>query len=188
MALSTSSMLLLDQRTLQIKYRIPASEIYRLSLSPFHDNIAVFHVKAVSILELKIHSFADFNYKFFLFFILVGSRTEKRWFCISNCTCHRSDYEIIFGCTKCDWSTAGSMHRFRVRIHFSFHIHANCEVKIHCPLILQFKFAFLFDLVRFEVTFGNQTVILSFHCAATSNNVSSPMKITRKHDRMEIIV
>lgn len=48
MALSTSSMLLLDQRTLQIKYRIPATEIYRLSLSPFHDNIAVFHVKAVS--------------------------------------------------------------------------------------------------------------------------------------------
>lgn len=49
MALSTNSMLLLDQRTLQIKYRIPASEIYRLSLSPYHDNIAVFHVKAVSV-------------------------------------------------------------------------------------------------------------------------------------------
>lgn len=49
MALSTNSMLLLDQRTLQIKYRIPATEIYRLSLSPYHDNIAVFHVKAVSV-------------------------------------------------------------------------------------------------------------------------------------------
>lgn len=46
--LSTSSMLLLDQRTLQIKYRVPATEIYRLSLSPYLDNIAVFHVKAVS--------------------------------------------------------------------------------------------------------------------------------------------
>lgn len=48
LVLSTSSMLLLDQRTLQIKYRIPASEIYRMSLSPFVDDIAVFHVKAVS--------------------------------------------------------------------------------------------------------------------------------------------
>lgn len=57
MALSTNSMLLLDQRTLQIKYRIPATEIYRLSLSPYHDNIAVFHVKAVifNILLFFIH-------------------------------------------------------------------------------------------------------------------------------------
>ncbi|XP_037052046.1 unconventional myosin-Ib [Bradysia coprophila] len=46
LVLSTSSMLLLDQRTLQIKYRVPATEIYRLSLSPYLDNIAVFHVKA----------------------------------------------------------------------------------------------------------------------------------------------
>lgn len=42
-------MLLLDQRTLQIKYRVPASEIYRLSLSPFLDDVAVFHVRAVSV-------------------------------------------------------------------------------------------------------------------------------------------
>ena len=33
---------------MQIKYRIPASEIIRLSLSPYFDDIAVFHVKAVS--------------------------------------------------------------------------------------------------------------------------------------------
>ncbi|CRK94774.1 CLUMA_CG008268, isoform A [Clunio marinus] len=46
LVLSTSSMLLLDQRTLQVKYRVPASEIYRISLSPFLDDIAVFHVKA----------------------------------------------------------------------------------------------------------------------------------------------
>lgn len=49
LVLSTSSMLLLDQRTLQIKYRVPASEIYRMSLSPYLDDIAVFHVKAVSL-------------------------------------------------------------------------------------------------------------------------------------------
>lgn len=48
LVLSTSSLLLLDQRTLQIKYRVPAAEIYRMSLSPYLDDIAVFHVKAVS--------------------------------------------------------------------------------------------------------------------------------------------
>jgi myosin I len=48
LVISTSSMLLLDQRTLQIKYRVPASEIYRVSLSPYLDDIAIFHVKAVS--------------------------------------------------------------------------------------------------------------------------------------------
>ncbi|KAF6206264.1 hypothetical protein GE061_017493, partial [Apolygus lucorum] len=46
--LSTSAMLILDQRTLQIKYRVPATEIYRLSLSPFLDDVAVFHVRAGS--------------------------------------------------------------------------------------------------------------------------------------------
>ncbi|XP_059485093.1 unconventional myosin-Ia-like isoform X6 [Neocloeon triangulifer] len=44
--LSTSSMLILDQRTLQIKYRVPATEIYRLSLSPYLDDVAIFHIKA----------------------------------------------------------------------------------------------------------------------------------------------
>lgn len=56
MAVSTNAMLLLDQRTLQIKYRIPATEIYRLSLSPYHDNIAVFHVKDVSVVKWMKHS------------------------------------------------------------------------------------------------------------------------------------
>ena len=46
--ISTSSMLIMDQRTMQIKYRIPAAEIFKLSLSPYHDDIAVFHVRAVS--------------------------------------------------------------------------------------------------------------------------------------------
>ena len=85
--ISTSSMLILDQRTMQIKYRfflllvlniltisisilitisisipitisiiimtiinirVPAGEIFKLSLSPYFDDIAVFHVRAVS--------------------------------------------------------------------------------------------------------------------------------------------
>lgn len=53
LVISTSSMLLLDQRTLQIKYRIPATEIYRLSLSPYMDDIAVFHVKAVGLSPVR---------------------------------------------------------------------------------------------------------------------------------------
>ncbi|KAJ8930515.1 hypothetical protein NQ314_016677 [Rhamnusium bicolor] len=49
LVISTRSMLVLDQRTLQIKYRVPATEIYRMSLSPFLDDVAVVHVRAVSI-------------------------------------------------------------------------------------------------------------------------------------------
>ena len=41
-------MLVMDQRTMQIKYRIPAADIFKLSLSPYSDDIAVFHVRAVS--------------------------------------------------------------------------------------------------------------------------------------------
>lgn len=41
-------MLILDHRTLQIKYRVPATEIYKMSLSPFPDDVVVVHVKAVS--------------------------------------------------------------------------------------------------------------------------------------------
>lgn len=48
LVISTNSMLLLDQKTMQIKYRIPASEIYRMSLSPYFDDIAVIHIRAVS--------------------------------------------------------------------------------------------------------------------------------------------
>ncbi|XP_059609895.1 unconventional myosin-Ia [Phlebotomus argentipes] len=48
LVLSTSSMLLLDQKTLQVKYRVPATEIYRLSLSPYPDDIAVFHIRPES--------------------------------------------------------------------------------------------------------------------------------------------
>ncbi|KAG8177886.1 hypothetical protein JTE90_001718 [Oedothorax gibbosus] len=43
---STSGMLVMDQRTLQIKYRVPVADIVRISLSPFVDDLAVFHVRA----------------------------------------------------------------------------------------------------------------------------------------------
>lgn len=44
LAISTNSMMIMDQRTLDIKYRIPVSEIHRISVSPFADNIAVIHI------------------------------------------------------------------------------------------------------------------------------------------------
>lgn len=44
-ALSTNAVLVLDQRTLQLKYRIPVSEVDQISLSPYNDSLVVFHVK-----------------------------------------------------------------------------------------------------------------------------------------------
>ena len=38
---------------MQIMYMIPTSEIIRLSLSPYLDDIAVFHVKAVRFVNLS---------------------------------------------------------------------------------------------------------------------------------------
>ncbi|XP_030747768.1 unconventional myosin-Ib [Sitophilus oryzae] len=56
LVISTRSMLILDQRTLQVKYRVPASEIYRMSLSPFLDDVAVVHVKASSVMNPETSS------------------------------------------------------------------------------------------------------------------------------------
>ena len=46
--ISTNAVLVMDQRTLVIKYRIPISEIEQMSLSPYNDKIVVFHLKKVS--------------------------------------------------------------------------------------------------------------------------------------------
>lgn len=114
MALSTNSLLLLDQRTLQIKYRIPATEIYRLSLSPYHDNIAVFHVKAVSnctsYLELinSIRQIPNFR------LLTVGNVSKERRFRVPYNACDRSDNETISGDSKCNGTSTGNSHRFRV--------------------------------------------------------------------------
>ncbi|KZS14111.1 Myosin-IB [Daphnia magna] len=56
---STSSMMILDQRTLNIKYRVPAADIVRISLSPFLDDIAVFHVKSSSESSVLSPSFGN---------------------------------------------------------------------------------------------------------------------------------
>lgn len=54
-------------------------------------------------------------------------------------------------------------------------------------------FLFLFFLIRFDVMFSNQTVTLSFKLSAGLNDahaalLSPQLKITRKSDRMEIVI
>jgi len=44
---TTSAMLIIDHKNMQIKYRIPVKQIYKMSLSPFFDDIAIFHVREV---------------------------------------------------------------------------------------------------------------------------------------------
>lgn len=45
--LSTHALLLLDARSLRLKRRVPAHAVYRLSLSPYDDDLLVVHVRAV---------------------------------------------------------------------------------------------------------------------------------------------
>ncbi|CAH1635445.1 unnamed protein product [Spodoptera littoralis] len=44
--LSTGALLLLDARSLRLKRRVPAQSVYRLSLSPYADDLLVVHVRA----------------------------------------------------------------------------------------------------------------------------------------------
>ena len=55
LVLSTNAMLVLDQRTLVIKYRIPVVEVEAMSLSPYADRIAVFHLKKVRLCLMITH-------------------------------------------------------------------------------------------------------------------------------------
>ena len=48
LVVSTCALLVMDHRTLQVKYRIPINEIFRLTLSPFMDDIVIVHVVCVS--------------------------------------------------------------------------------------------------------------------------------------------
>lgn len=45
---STGALLLLEARSLRLKRRVPAHAVYRLSLSPYADDLLVVHVRAVS--------------------------------------------------------------------------------------------------------------------------------------------
>ncbi|CAL8068334.1 unnamed protein product [Orchesella dallaii] len=45
LVVTTTSIMILDPRTLNIKYKIPATEVFRLSVSPFGDDICVLHLQ-----------------------------------------------------------------------------------------------------------------------------------------------
>ena len=49
---STNAVLVLDQRTLGIKYRIPVTEIEAMSLSPYFDRVLILHLR-------KVHTFSS---------------------------------------------------------------------------------------------------------------------------------
>uniref|UniRef100_A0ABK9N723 Myosin motor domain-containing protein n=1 Tax=Glossina morsitans morsitans TaxID=37546 RepID=A0ABK9N723_GLOMM len=129
LVLSTSSLLLLDQRTLQIKYRVPAAEIYRMSLSPYLDDIAVFHVKASEFGRKK----GDFVFETAHVIEIV----TKMFLVVQNATGKPPE------------------------IHIS---------------------------TEFEANFGQQTVIFNFKYVGMSELAQGPPKVTRKANRMEIIV
>lgn len=104
LVLSTSSMLLLDQRTLQIKYRVPATEIYRLSLSPYLDNIAVFHVKAVSLLSNKLFETAEEDGQpLSLSFDTLLSSQNSKLVCRTRIVSHICCLNLISTLLPCIW-------------------------------------------------------------------------------------
>lgn len=45
---STGALLLLEPRSLRVKRRVPAHTVYRLSLSPYADDLLVVHVRAAA--------------------------------------------------------------------------------------------------------------------------------------------
>lgn len=118
----------------------------------------------------------------FLFHLrfLVGNESKKGRFRISNDPCYWSDHQIVSRYPKCNRTTARYLYWYWVSIFFCF----RSSIKLNIRDILYAS--------RFEATFSNQTVILSFKSSTgkseAHNVLSSQLKITRKNDRMEIIV
>ncbi|XP_067131033.1 unconventional myosin-Ib isoform X1 [Centruroides vittatus] len=126
---STSSMLVMDQRTLQIKYRIPATDIFRISLSPYMDDIAVFHVRATEATKKK----GDFLFE-------TGHVIEivtKLYLVVQNATGKPPDISIA---------------------------------------------------TEFEANFGKETVIITFKCSGLPDAQPGQVKISRKGNRMEVVL
>ncbi|XP_022240517.1 unconventional myosin-Ib-like isoform X3 [Limulus polyphemus] len=127
--ISTSSMLIMDQRTLQIKYRVPASDIFRISLSPYVDDISVFHVRANELTKKK----GDFLFE-------TGHVIEivtKLFLVIQNATGKPPEINIA---------------------------------------------------PEFEANFGKENAILTFKSVGLPEVQPGQLKITRKGNRMEVII
>ncbi|CAN7980923.1 unnamed protein product [Ixodes pacificus] len=126
---STNAMLIMDQRTLQIKYRIPVGDIFRISLSPFLDDIAVFHVRTTEATRKK----GDFLFE-------TGHVIEivtKLFLVIQNATGKPPEVNIA---------------------------------------------------TEFEVNFGKENVVLGFRSSVMTDVQSGQIKISRKGNRMEVVL
>ncbi|XP_040151544.1 unconventional myosin-Ib isoform X2 [Anopheles arabiensis] len=150
LVISTNSMLLLDQKTMQIKYRIPASEIYRMSLSPYFDDIAVIHIRA--------DNYCSSN---------MSDRSESPTGCLFQSEIGKKKGDFVF-------QTAHSI-----------------EIVTKLFLVIQNATAKSPEVTistDFEANFGGQTVIFTFKCGGLVDNPYNQTRVTRKGNRMEVIV
>ncbi|GLH07217.1 Unconventional myosin IC [Gryllus bimaculatus] len=146
--LSTSAMLILDQRTLQVKYRVPAAEIYRLSLSPYPDDVAVFHVRAPS----------------------PPSETPSQ--------------QHLPGCLF-------QSELSRRKGDFVFQTGHVIEIVTKLFLVVQNALGRPPEVnisTEFEANFGQQTVLFAFKCTGLTETNPSQLRITRRGNRMEVLI
>ncbi|CAB3388404.1 Hypothetical predicted protein [Cloeon dipterum] len=164
--LSTSSMLILDQRTLQIKYRVPAADIYRLSLSPYLDDVAIFHIKAGCELPSLAHE--------------AGCSDCSR----GGGSSPLQGAEHATGCLfQSDYG--------KKKGDFVFHTGHVIEIVTKLFLVIQNAVGKPPEVninTEFEANFGSQTVMLSFKCAGLPEVQPGQIKIMRKGSRMEVLV
>ena len=66
LVMSTNALLVLDQRTMVIKYRIPVTEFVGMSLSPYNDKICIFHLQKVRTTVIISYLLELFLYYFYL--------------------------------------------------------------------------------------------------------------------------
>ncbi|XP_059485067.1 unconventional myosin-Ia-like isoform X3 [Neocloeon triangulifer] len=164
--LSTSSMLILDQRTLQIKYRVPATEIYRLSLSPYLDDVAIFHIKASCELPNLAHE--------------AGCSDCSR----AGGSSPLQGAEHATGCLF--QSDLG-----KKKGDFVFHTGHVIEIVTKLFLVVQNAVGKPPEVninTEFEANFGSQSVMFSFKCAGLPEVQPGQIKIMRKGSRMEVLV
>lgn len=96
LVVSTTGILVLDHRTLDIKYRIAVEEIERISLSPFVDDLVIIHVSSVSCVQYFFSSFllVTPSSSSFLFFLLLFPPSSSSFFLhpFSNGHCFSCDH------------------------------------------------------------------------------------------------
>ena len=115
---------LLTTSNLYLNCRVPAAEIFKLSLSPFFDDIAVFHVRAVRqiicvILDLRqclsvlANTRAEESAQH-SWLSLLGSRQEEGRFCLSDRPRHRDCDQTIPSGAECYRQTASCQYQHSV--------------------------------------------------------------------------